>query len=362
MIPTIAQLDALVAAVPPKSPIMPGGVRRWIPAATPRGAQIEAVSEQFLADVASRVNTEAVSIPIDGGLDGNVAHESASRDAVGWAHRAAVFEGKLYLDTEVTPELGARIDAGRVAYSSIDADYQVTESGDYVSGSARLVTHAITNTPRDRQQEPMQAIRASLTRRVTFTERARLAQETSMTKKSETETAKADTKAADVKSEETKQAEAPKTLEEALAKIAELESKLSSMEAVNAEMSTQLSESVQASARLQEESATQKLETECAAVVDEAIRVGQIAPASRERFMKLARASLETVKASIASIPKRAQRVTQTAEAKQAETKSTADADLTEREKALATQLRAGGVSEKRIKSTIEAQCARKVV
>lgn len=358
MIPTIAQLDELVASVPPKTPIMPDGVRRWVPAATPRGAGVEAVDEAFLADLAARLNSETVSVPIDGGSAVNVAHESAPFDAVGWAHRAAVFEGKFYLDAEVSPNLAARIDAGRVAYSSIDADYQVDEAGRYVPGSARLVTHALTNTPRDRQQEPMQAIRASMTRRVTFTERARLAQETSMSKK--TETAQADTKAADVKAEETKQADAPAmTLEEAMKKIAELETKLAAMEATSAEMSAQLAASVQATERITQESAAQKLEAECAAVVDEAIRCGQVAPSSREKFMALARKSIETVKASLESIPKRAVRVVKAAEVKAELERGQA---LTEDEQHLATQLRAGGLTEAKVKATIEARRARKVV
>lgn len=358
-VPTIAQLDALVSDVPPKLAIMPASVRRWVPAATPRGAGIEAVNEQFLADMASRINAEAVSIPIDGGAKSNVAHKSAPFDAMGWAHRAAVFEGKLYLEAEVSQEIAARIDAGRVAYSSIDADYQVDESGNYVPGSAVLVTHALTNIPRDRQQEPMQAIRASLTRRVTFTERARLAQETSM--KDETKAAGAATQTAEAKAEVAQAAAPAMTLEEAMAKIAELETKLAAMEATSAEMSAQLAASVQATERLTQESAAQKLETECAAVVDEAIRCGQVAPSSREKFMALARKSLETVKASLESIPKRAVRVVKAAEVKATEQRGTSES-FSEEEQHLATQLRAGGVPEAKVKKTIEAQRARKVV
>lgn len=357
--PTIAQLDALVASVPPKTPIMPDGVRKWIPAAVPMSDDGATVTPQFIADMAEKINAESVSIPIDGGALGSIAHMDASTRATGWVHRAAVVEDGMYLEAEVRPDVAMAIEMGDLAYSSIDADYQVDESGQYVPGSARLVTHALTNTPRNRGIAPMQAIHTVERRNVAhaFT-RARLAQETSMSKK--TETAQADTKAADVKAEETKQADPPAmTLEEALAKIAELETKLAAMDAASAEMSAQLAETVQATERITKESAAQKLEAECASVVDEAIRCGQIAPASREKFMSLARTSLETVKASIASIPKRTQRVTASREASKSETSS---GDMSESEQALATQLRAGGVSEKRIKATIEAQRARKVV
>lgn len=359
MIPTIAQLDELVASVQPKTPIMPDGVRRWIPAAVPMSDDGATITPQFIADMAAKVNVETVSIPIDGGAMGSVAHMDAPTRATGWVHRAAVVDGGLYLEAEVRPDVAMAIEMGDLAYSSIDADYQIDETGQYVPGSARLVTHALTNTPRNRGIAPMQAVHSVERRNVAhaFT-RARLAQETSMSKK--TETAQADTKAADVKAEETKQADAPAmTLEEAMKKIAELETKLAAMEATSAEMSAQLAASVQATERITQESAAQKLEAECASVIDEAIRCGQVAPASREKFMALARKSLETVKASLESIPKRAVRVVKAAEVKAELERGQA---LTEDEQHLATQLRAGGLTEAKVKATIEARRARKVV
>jgi hypothetical protein len=352
--PTIAELDALVADVPPKTKIMPDGVRRWIPAAVPHGAGVEQVDAQFLADAALRLNTDTVSIPIDGGSFFSVAHETAPFDAIGWAHRAAVFEEKLYLEAEVLPMVNDAIEAGRVAFSSIDADFKTDESGAYVPGSALLVTHALTNTPRDRKQEPMQAIHAAHKgARVRFTTRARLAQENDMSKKSETK-AEASAQAEETK---TQAADAPAmTLEEAMAKIAELESKLAAMEATSAEMAAQLSATVEKSEAEQVKAQAERKESACVALVDEAIRCGQVAPASREKFLALARRDIETTRASIEQIPKRARPITTAAEASRSETSTKKASDWSESEQHLAASLRAGGLSEK----SIEAAIARK--
>lgn len=352
--PTIAELDALIADVPPKTKIMPDGVRRWIPAAVPHGAGVEQVDAQFLADAALRLNTDTVSIPIDGGSFFSVPHETAHVEAVGWAHRAAVFEERLYLEAEVLPEINDAIEAGRVAFSSIDADFKTDESGAYVPGSALLVTHALTNTPRDRKQEPMQAIHAAHNgARVRFTTRARLAQESVMSKKSET-------KAEATQAEETKTqaADPAMTLEEAMAKIAELEGKLAALEATSAEMSAQLAATVEKGKAEQAKSEAEQVKAEAerkesaaAALVDEAIRCGQVAPASRGKFLALARRDIETTRASIEQIPKRARPVTTAAESRGADTKKASD--WSESEQHLAASLRAGGLSEKSIEAAI---------
>lgn len=345
--PTIAELDALIADVPPKTKIMPDGVRRWIPAAVPHGAGVEQVDAQFLADAALRLNTDTVSIPIDGGSFFSIAHETAPFDAIGWAHRAAVFEEKLYLEAEVLPMVNDAIEAGRVAFSSIDADFKTDEAGAYVPGSAILVTHALTNTPRDRKQEPMQAIHAAHKgARVRFTTRARLAQENDMSKKSETKAEETKTQAADAPA---------MTLEEAMAKIAELESKLVAMEATSAEMAAQLSATVLKSEDEQVKAEAERKESACVALVDEAIRCGQVAPASRDKFLALARRDIETTRASIEQIPKRARPITSAAESR-SDTNTKKGSDWSEAEQHLAAGLRAGGLSEE----SIEAAIARK--
>ncbi len=409
-------LDAAVAAVPAKPKIMPAGVRRWVPAAVPEDDG-SPVSEAFVADLAANLNSEAVSIPIDGGTAGSVAHETASQSAAGWAHRAAVVDGQLFLEAEVLPEVAAAIDAGTLAYSSIDADYMADEDGEYVSGSAHLITHALTNTPRNRGIAPMQAVqryaavgdrvyvspdRAHMPeasgmgtvaevgsaalgvvfdvkpgvvhRWVTVEEtsasppeqrrtvhsytRARLASEESMAKKkTETEAtppaAPAVTEtvqAAEPTPPEDKPAEAKAaedappamTLDEAMAKIAELEAKIAAME-MAAEAAA-----VEASA----ETAEQKRESAAVAAVERAIGEGRITAHARDKWIATARADLATFQATVSRRPAMARPVTARAESSGGIVTSTVQT-YSEDEIHLAAMLRSGGLTEEKIKATI---------
>lgn len=360
-------LDAAVSTVPAKPAIMRDGVRRWIPAAVPMTEAGEPVSDAFIADLAATLNTEAVSIPIDGGAPGSIAHMTASEHAVGWAHRAAVIEGQLFLETEVLPEVAAAIDAGTLAYSSIDADYEAdAETGAYVAGSAHLITHALTNTPKNRGLLPMQAIATHERRRTLHSyTRARLAGDDMGKKKIEEETAppaeQATEQAAETQAAEPPMAEEPSgemTLEAAMAKIAELEAKLAAAEAAASEMSARLAEMPAEDEAAKAEAAR---EAACVRVVDEAIGVGRIAPASRERWLAVARGSLDAAKTALASIPARSRRVVQPGESASS-VERRAEMVMDESEQHLAMQLRAGGMSETKIKATIEARRARKVV
>lgn len=361
-------LDAAVASVPAKPAILREGVRRWIPAAVPMTEAGEPVSDAFIADLAANLNGEAVSIPIDGGAPGSIAHVTASEHAVGWAHRAAIIEGKLFLEAEVLPEVAAAIDAGTLAYSSIDADYEAdAETGAYVAGSAHLITHALTNTPKNRGLLPMQAIATHERRRTLHSyTRARLADGEDMGKKKiEEETAPAAEQATE-QAAEAQTAEAPvveepsgeMSPEDALAKIAELEAKLAAAEAAASEMSARLAEMPVEDEAAKAEAAR---EAACVRVVDEAIGVGRIAPASREKWLAVARGSLDAAKAALASIPARSRRVVQPGESASS-VERRAEMVMDEAEQHLAMQLRAGGMSEEKIKSKIEARRARKVV
>lgn len=354
-VPTIEQLEAALVGIAPKAPIMPDGVRRWIPAAVPMREDDSPVGEQFIADLAACINAEGVSIPIDGGADGSVTHVTAADDATGWAHRAVVIDGGLYLEAEVLPEVDARIERGRLVYSSIDALYDIDAEGAYVAGSARLITHGLTNTPRNRNVPAMQALHAHQRIAHSFT-RARLAQGDSMMKKSEKAAekpaeAKAEVKAAETQAEaeietnaeETKAAEM--TLEEALAKIAELEAKLEAMTAGAEEMSARLAD---------QPTEAEVAEKAAIAMVDKAIEEGRISSASRDRFVAIAKRNAEAAKATFAMLPARTRRVTQ------AETKAATDdvGDLTETERVVERNLRAAGMTEKQIKASIRARRA----
>ncbi len=351
-----ATLDAAVSAVPVKAQIMPGSVRRWIPASSGKMRDGSPVTPEFIADLVARLNAEAVSIPIDGGMPGSVAHETAHDYAIGWAHRGAMVDGHMFLEAEVRPSVSAGIDDGSLAFSSIDADYLVDEAGAYVAGSAHLITHALTNTPRDREMLPMQAVATHERKRTLHSyTRARLAVDgDDMSKKTKTEEQAAETV-------QNVQAEAPATetaappdappeasgemdLAAAMAKITELEAELAAAKAASEEMSARLAEQPVG------ETAEQVRETACVAVVDDAIKAGRIGKDSREKWLAVARQSVEHARKALATIPARAQRITQASENSPAADKAE---EWSEDEQHLARLLRTGGQSEANIKATI---------
>lgn len=345
-------LDAAVSAVPAKPRIMPDGVRRWVPAAVPEDNG-SPVSEAFVADLAANLNGEAVSIPIDGGVTGSVAHETASQSAVGWAHRAAVVDGQLFLEAEVLPEVAAAIDAGTLAYSSIDADYMSGGDGEYVTGSAHLITHALTNTPRNRGLAPMQAVQHGLRRTVHSYTRARLASEESMSKKTTKAEVSAEPKTETVQAAEPMPEDKPEmqaaedappamSLEDAMAKIAELEAKLAAME------SAMEASAIEASA----ETAEQANETAAVAAVERAIGEGRITAHARDKWLASARADLATFTATVGKRPAMARTLTARAESSGGIVTSTVQT-YSDDETHLAAMLRSGGLTEDKIKATI---------
>jgi len=359
-----ATLDAAVSAVPAKAQIMPNSVRRWIPASSGKMRDGSPVTPEFIADLVARLNAEAVSIPIDGGMPGSVAHETAHDYAIGWAHRGAMVDGHMFLEAEVRPSVSAGIDDGSLAFSSIDADYLVDETGAYVPGSAHLITHALTNTPRDREMLPMQAVATHERKRTLHSyTRARLAVDgDDMSKKTKTEETAPEgmetivmtvhpTPAEVAAAAEAAAGEAPSdapaemSMEEALAKIADLEAELAAAKAASEEMSARLAEQPAG------ETAEQARETACALVVDDAIKAGRIGKDSREKWLAVARGSVDAAKRALATIPARAVRITQPSEVSPASDKAE---EWSEDEKHLAQLLRTGGQSAEAIKATIE--------
>lgn len=348
-------LAEAVASVADKPAIMRDSVRKWIPAAVPMTDEGDPVSAEFIADLAANLNSEAVSIPIDGGTFESTAHGDASVRAVGWAHRAVIVDGALYLDAEIRADVAAAIDAGEVAYSSIDADYAVDDAGAYVPGSAHLITHALTNTPRNRGIKPMQAVSAHARRTLHSFTRARLASGEDMSKKTKIEETAAEipavvqseapaTETAAPPPEAPPEASGEMSIEDAMAKIAELEAELAAAKAASEEMSARLAEQPAG------ETAEQVRETACAVVVDDAIKAGRIGKDSREKWLAVARQSVEHARKALATIPARAQRITQASENSPAADKAE---EWSEDEQHLARLLRTGGQSEANIKATI---------
>lgn len=129
----------------------------------------------------------------------------------------------------------------------------------------------------------------------------------------------------------------------AMAKIAELEAELAAAKAASEEMSARLAEQPAG------ETAEQARETACVAVVDDAIKAGRIAKDSREKWLAVARGSVDAAKRALATIPARTKRITAPSENAPA-----ADAvEFSEEEQHLARLLRTGGQSEAVIKATI---------
>jgi chromosome segregation ATPase len=157
---------------------------------------------------------------------------------------------------------------------------------------------------------PMQAVQHARKRTVHSYTRARLASEESMKTKTKTE-AEAPTEtvqaAEPTATAEAQAAEAPMSLEDAMAKIADLEAKLAAMEAATEEMSAQL-----AAVPLEDEEmkAKEVREAACIATVDAAISEGRFARDSRDRWLAIARTNLDAAKSAIATMPARTQRVT----------------------------------------------------
>ena len=350
-------LDAAIADVPAKPRIMPDGVRRWIPASALMTDNGMPFSEEFIADMIRNLNAEAVSIPIDGGAEGSEAHETASKRAIGWAHRGAMVDGHAYLESEVLPDVASAIDGGTLAYSSVDVDFLTTEEGEYVPGSAHLITHALTNTPRNRSMAPMQSVQHARKRTVHSYTRARLASEESMSKtktkaeapaepvepvKVETVQA-AEPPPAEDKPEMQAADEAPAmTLEDAMAKIAELEAKLAAMEAASE------ASAIEAAT----ETAEQKRESAAVAAVERAIGEGRITAHARDKWLASARADLATFTATVSKRPAMTRPITARAESSGGIVKSTVQT-YSEDEIHLAAMLRSGGVPEDKIKMTI---------
>lgn len=345
-------LDAAVAGVMRKPRLMPDGVRRWIPASTPMTEDDEPVSAEFIADLVAKLNSEMVSVPIDLDDDnGNAAHETAHMRALGWAHRGVIFDGQLFLESEVKPHIAAAIDAGTLAYSSIYANYKKAADGSYLPGTAYLYTHALTNTPRNRKISAMQSVLHAHTAH-SYT-RARLAssEESMKIKKTttEAETPKVETiqatEPAPAAPAETTAAEgdAPAmTYEQAMEKIAELEAKLAAMEAA-----TEAS-AIEASA----ETAEQKRETAAVAAVERAIGEGRITAHARDKWLASARADLATFTATVGKRPAMTRPIVARAESSGGIVNSTVQT-YSEDEAHLAAMLRSGGLTEEKIKATI---------
>lgn len=331
-------LDAEVASVPAKPSIMPDGVRVWLPAATVFADEHAEITPELIADLVASVNADSVSVPIDGGAIDSAVHESAQVRAVGWVHRAVVAmtngSPQAYFEAEVKPSVAAPIDSGELAYTSIEAAYEIDDEGKYVPGSVKLISHGLTNTPRNRE---IQSIQTANRRVVQSYARARIAHGGLMSKKEE--------KPAETTPQTTQQA-APPPDAPAEPSVDELKKELEALRAENAALkaaAAQMSEQVSAGPSPKEVAYS---------LVDKAISEGRIRPADREVHAQFALVSPEGFTKLAASMPRMTKRITASEESPSAPPRaSTEDANII----ALRASLTASGLP----KAAIDRQVAK---
>lgn len=149
------------------------GAWRWLPATdvetvAKEGVRIDA---QAIREMADSLNSSPRPVPIDGGPTPKGMLESpvhgtafsSGTPANGWAHWAVVVEGpgaedaKLYLFSEIVPEVAREIDAGRMAEGSVHFGY-ASADGELPRG-VELISHALTNDPAVKTLAPANSVR-----------------------------------------------------------------------------------------------------------------------------------------------------------------------------------------------------------
>lgn len=153
------------------------GAWRWLPATDVEPAAIGGVriDAQAIHEMADSLNARPGPIPIDGGptpagmLPSDV-HGTASTGggtpANGWAHWGVVVDGpaadqaKLYLYSELVPEVAREVDAGRIATGSVH--FGATKLEGELPRGVELISHALTNDPAVKTLAPANSVRGQL--------------------------------------------------------------------------------------------------------------------------------------------------------------------------------------------------------
>jgi hypothetical protein len=150
------------------------GAWRWLPATDVEPAAIGGVriDAQAIVEMADSLNARPGPIPIDGGPTPNgmlpsdvhgTASTGGGTPANGWAHWGVVVLGpgpddaKLYLYSELVPEVAREVDAGRIATGSVHFGAATLE-GELPRG-VELISHALTNDPAVKTLAPANSVR-----------------------------------------------------------------------------------------------------------------------------------------------------------------------------------------------------------
>jgi len=311
-------LDAAITGVPAKPFIMPGSSRFWIPATSPESSG--PVTAEAICAMVEELNASTHPRPIDGGSTDAPTHEYAERGdvpATGWIHRGVVAEvdGSIeaFLESEVMAPVAPFIREGRIAFSSIHAEFAVDAEGVAVASSARLVSLGLTNRPANTSLPPITAVRDGRNVAHVVT-RARLAGVSQMA----AEKVSAVAPPPDAP-EEKKSAEM--TMAEVMAKITEQDARIAALEGENASLSA-------ARDALASELSVQRSATgadEAAAEVEAAFVAGKFSASVKPAMLTCARQSLSVFRATVALMPSRS-RVVRSAEAEPARVSVTSEA------------------------------------
>jgi hypothetical protein len=278
------------------------GVWRWMDATAVEDEVDGAprIDERAIESMAAMLNASSMARPIDGG-PGSVVHGTAhdsGTPANGWAHAGVPVihaDGRmhLYLWGELLPQVAREFDSGRIAHGSVHVRGEdIDETGAIVG--AELASHALTNDPMVQTLVPSTALMSARGSAVVL-----------LNARGNMGTKKSITKSEDSKPEDEK-AEGEMTLEQALAKIAELAAQIAEMSAAKAEgegddeLEAAKSKAASLEAKVafleaQLSAVAEQVETpeeKATKAVEAAIAKGQIAASTKAQALVFARADL----------------------------------------------------------------------
>lgn len=322
----VEALDAAVphAGAPAREPILrdngtPVGAFRWLDASGEESAEQFPgghIDAETINELVDSLNGSPMPLPIDGGAvpDGmapSPVHGTA-RDsgtpANGWAHVAipvlrADGSTHLFLHAELWPTVANEFDRGRIAFGSVLVEAARKAPNGALRG-ARLLGHALTNNPANRELTPSTAVRSESAAGLVLRSSPHLLRSPTMPKAKKTETEKptetveavevardAETRTGDEAAEGEKPTEDMEALRAEKAalelRVAELSAQV---DALRAEAEARAMPPAEDPEKMAEE---EKAKAERAAVdaVDLAVKEGRILASTREKWLTVARAS-----------------------------------------------------------------------
>lgn len=378
-----ALTDALRAACPPvdaeRGILREAGALvgewRWLDASSAENASEFPdghIDEATIIELVDGLNAASMPVPIDGGaVDAGMlpspVHGTA-RDsgtpANGWAHRAVAVRKTgeplhVYLWAELWPSIAREFDRGRLAFGSVLVEAARKDASGALRG-ARLMGHALTNNPANRQLTPSTAVRSDDVAAVVLRSGPSLLRSHTMPKPKKSADAAEAKPAETVAREDMPPAEAEVETE---VEVEDKDAKIAALEARVAELTGALDAMrAEAEARAMEGEDPEKVaaaeaerkEREAVTAVDDAIKAGRVAAAVREKWLAVARSSVEQfaeLTAGLRAFP--AARQAKAGETKARHAPAPAELDPTD---PLVVAMRGAGIPDDRIASRIAAR------